>query len=106
PKLRKSARPRRASQSADCPGAAASGGTASSMAKARATGSLHPHGHQHIERALVSDVAHERRRRGIGERELGALALDLLGDIQQVARVEADFEIATAILHLQLLAGA
>src|SRR5207253_5039980 len=53
---------------------------------------LHPHRHQHVKRALGFLVLDQRRRSGVGEHEHGGLALDLGGDVEQVARVEADIE--------------
>ena len=61
----------------------------SSAARARRS---HPHRHQHVERALGVLVLDQRRRAGIGELEHRHLALDLRGDVEQVARVEADIE--------------
>ena len=56
------------------------------------SGGSHPHRHQHVERALVVLVLHQRRRAGVGEAEYGDFALDLGGDVEQVARVETDIE--------------
>ena len=52
----------------------------------------YPHRHEHVERALVGTVAHQGGRAGIGHQEARLGALDLLGDVEQVARVEADLE--------------
>src|SRR6202011_5856168 len=62
----------------------------------------HPHRHQHIERGLVVLVLHQGRRTGIGEPEHGDLALDLAGDVEQIARVESDIERVGGVLDLDL----
>jgi hypothetical protein len=46
---------------------------------------LNPHRHQHVEGALAVLVLHQGRRTGVGEPEHGDLALDLRGDVEQIA---------------------
>ena len=42
----------------------------------------------------------------VGELEAGLLALELAGDVEEIARVEADLERACAVLDADLLGGA
>ncbi len=53
---------------------------------------LHAHRHQHVERRLVARVVDHGRRARIGELERRPLALELAGDIEQIASVEADLK--------------
>ena len=59
---------------------------------------LHAHRHQDVERAFVASVLDHRRRARVGEQELHLVALDLPGDIQQIARIEADLERRRAVV--------
>ncbi len=65
-------------------------------------GSLNAHRHEHVQRAFVAGVLHHGRGAGIGELEQRALALELVGDVEQVARVEADLERGRAVLDRDL----
>ena len=60
-----------------------------------------PHRHQHIERAGIADIADQGGRGGVGQRELRALAVDLLGDVEEIAGVEADLDAGAAIVRLR-----
>ena len=53
---------------------------------------IHPQRHQHVLDAGVAGIEHQGGRGGVGEAELGRLAADLAGDVQQIAGVEADLE--------------
>ena len=52
--------------------------------------------------AGVGRIEHQGGRGGVGEAELGGLALDLVGDVQQIAGVEADLEGLGVVVDLDL----
>ena len=72
------------------------------------TGSVgsHPHRHQHVQRAGRVLIAQERGGAGIRELQLGLLALELRGDVEEIAAVEADIERIRVVFDLELLGGA
>src|SRR6188508_1423841 len=55
-------------------------------------GASDPERHQHVLDARVFRVEHQGRAGRVGEAELGGLAGDLAGDVQEVAGVETDLE--------------
>ena len=69
---------------------------------ARKSGS-HPHRHQDVEGAAVGNVHDHGRRGRIGERELRALALDLLGYIEEIASVEANLNSVGTVIRAKFL---
>ena len=81
-------------------------GTRPGMTTTSTRRKLHPHRHQHVERALGVLVLDQRRRAGVGELEHRDLAFDLRGDVEQIARVEADIERIGVVVDLELLGGA
>src|SRR5207248_7104997 len=54
---------------------------------------------------LRSGIAHDGRRTGIGHLELDILALNLLGDVEQIARIEADLDRSVLVAHFELFDG-
>src|SRR5579862_337574 len=76
---------------------------ATSFAIINAKEILDAHRHQDVERAAIGAVAHDRRRSRIGHRKARALALDLLGNIEQIARVEADLQRLRVVAHFDFL---
>ena len=68
---------------------------------------LDPHRHEDVERAAVVGVAHDGGGGAVAEVELD-LVLDLVGDVVQVARLEADLERVGAVFDavgVELLGG-
>ena len=53
----------------------------------------HPQRHQHVKRQRIGFIAHDRRRTGIRQFKQRLLALDLPGDVEPIARVEAKLNI-------------
>src|SRR6202034_2651594 len=68
--------------------------------------SLHAHRHQHVERAVRILVLDKGRRAGIGKLEHGGFALDLRGNVEEVARIETDIDRIGSVFDLDLLGGA
>src|SRR5262245_43496745 len=66
----------------------------------------HAHGHQDVDRGRILRPAHQRRRGGIREHEARPFTFDLLGDVEEVARIEPDLERTVGIVDLQLLDSA
>ena len=67
---------------------------------------LDPHRHQHVERRRALAVLDQGRRAGIGELEQGRVAVELAGDVEEIAGVEADIERRRIVIDLDLLGGA
>src|SRR5215204_883717 len=55
-------------------------------------GALHPHRHQDVEGGRALAVLDDRRGARVGELEEGGVAVELAGDVEEVAGVEADIE--------------
>ena len=58
-----------------------------------------PHRHQDIKGVRAFAVLHQGRRTGIREFEKGGIAIKLVHDVEQVTRIEADFERAGFVIH-------
>src|SRR5437762_11471296 len=71
----------------------------------RPNANSNPHWHQHVEGAAIVAVAHDGRRASIRQLKLHALALDLIGDVQQVTRIKTNFERSGRIARFELLFG-
>src|SRR5262245_23003533 len=67
---------------------------------------LHPHRHQDVERTGSALVLDQGRRTRIGELQDRSVALDLAGNVEQIARVETDIDRIGLVAHLKLLGGA
>ena len=63
---------------------------------------LDPQRHQDVLHVRVLRIEHERRIVGPAKPQLGHLARDLVGDVQQVAGVEAQLEGLAVVVELQL----
>src|SRR5450759_1348000 len=63
----------------------------------------YPHRHQHIEGARAIAVLHYGRRTRVGEFEQHRVAFKLLGDIEEIAGVEADVDRRGIIIDIQFL---
>src|SRR6185437_9531681 len=63
----------------------------------------HPERHQHIERVRPVAIHDDGRRAGIGELNQRRVAGKLLGDFQQITRVEADLDGGGIVIDLDLL---
>ena len=62
---------------------------------------LNPHGHDDINGVFIFRIAHQGGRRRIGQAEFDGLAGNLLGHIEDIARVEADFDFFQIVLGVE-----
>ena len=63
-----------------------------SQGNSTAFGTSHPHGHQHVKGRFIGAVTHHCGRAGIGQHEGCRVAAKLAGNVEQIARIEPDFD--------------